>query len=148
MNPVHDLFAFGSDDGRVAFWDPRSRNALGDLNIQAHVPTTYGARRNAMEITAFHYQLDGLTYAVGTSTGQVLLYDLRQTTPFLIKDHQYGFPIKSIDVHRATNQVISADTKVIKLWDRHHVRHHRHLHFDKPIHTGHIMVVGPSHDIY
>ena len=32
--------------------------------------------------------------AVGMSNGEVLVYDIRANKPTLVKDHQYGFPIK------------------------------------------------------
>lgn len=37
------------------------------------------------------YDSDGLGVAVGTSTGHVLLYDLRSPNPTLAKDHRYVF---------------------------------------------------------
>ncbi len=74
------------------------------------------------EVSALKFMPDGLTYAVGTSTGQVLLYDLRSTAPMLIKDHQYEFPIKSLAFHPATGNVLSADTKIIKIWNKDSVR--------------------------
>jgi ribosome biogenesis protein ENP2 len=70
------------------------------------------------EVSAMRFASDGLTYAVGTSTGQVLLYDLRSTAPMLIKDHQYEFPIKNISFHPATSNVMTADTKIIKIWNK------------------------------
>ncbi|KAI0241821.1 Small ribosomal subunit biogenesis [Massospora cicadina] len=94
VNPAHQLFGFGSGVGTLEFWDPRSR-----------------ARE------------DGLGMAVGLSTGHVLLYDLRNPTPYLIKDHQYGLPIKNLqwipDLQGDTSKtkVASVDSKVIKLWN-------------------------------
>lgn len=35
------------------------------------------------EITALEFMEDGLTLGVGTSTGQVLMYDVRSTKPVL-----------------------------------------------------------------
>jgi ribosome biogenesis protein ENP2 len=89
------------------------------------------------EVTALKFRHDGLSMAVGTSTGHTLLYDLRQSQPWLIKDQQYGLPIRSLHWHEGTTvaadaydadgtalesagaaKVISADAKIIKIWDR------------------------------
>jgi ribosome biogenesis protein ENP2 len=66
------------------------------------------------------FDKDGLTLGVGTSTGHVLLYDMRSSTPKLIKDHQYGFGIKNINFH-ASGNVISCDQKIMKVWDKNKV---------------------------
>uniref|UniRef100_A0A8C5QDS9 Nucleolar protein 10 n=1 Tax=Leptobrachium leishanense TaxID=445787 RepID=A0A8C5QDS9_9ANUR len=59
-----------------------------------------------------------LHMAVGTSTGQVLIYDLRSSRPLIVKDHQYGLPIKSIQFHDPLELVISADSRIIKMWNK------------------------------
>ena len=56
--------------------------------------------------------------AVGTSTGHILLYDIRSSRPLLIKDHFYGIPIKKLLFHSTLDQVISLDAKSVKIWDR------------------------------
>lgn len=56
--------------------------------------------------------------AVGTSTGQVLLYDLRASAPFLTRDHRNMLPIVDIKFHNATKNVISSDAKAIKIWNK------------------------------
>ena len=60
----------------------------------------------------------GLNLAVGTSTGHILLYDIRSSRPLLVKDHLYGTPIKSLIFHSTLDQVISLDSKAVKIWDR------------------------------
>ena len=57
----------------------------------------------------------GLQLAVGTASGHVVIYDIRRGAPLLVKDHQYGLPIKDIKYHRG--YVVSADAKIIKLWE-------------------------------
>ncbi|RXN24398.1 nucleolar 10 [Labeo rohita] len=59
-----------------------------------------------------------LGMAVGTSTGQVLVYDLRSSRPLLVKDHYYGLPIKSLHFHNPLDLVLSADSKIIKMWNK------------------------------
>ncbi|KAJ1673689.1 Small ribosomal subunit biogenesis, partial [Spiromyces aspiralis] len=128
VNPAHQLWGFGLQDGGVEFWDPRTRSRVGLIE-----PTVAGlldmvpGTRAGMEVTALEYRRDGLGLAVGTSSGHTLLYDLRQARPRVVKDQQYGLPIKRIrwiephsssaDVGTDTATVLSADAKIIKLWD-------------------------------
>jgi ribosome biogenesis protein ENP2 len=52
------------------------------------------------------------------------LYDLRSPSPFAVKDQGYGEPIKRVDWLRGggaqedSGRVISADSKVIKVWGK------------------------------
>ncbi len=54
---------------------------------------------------------------VGLSSGHALLYDLRMSAPVLTKDHRYGLPITNLKFH-ATGNVVTADRKIIKIWDK------------------------------
>ncbi|KAJ1931437.1 Small ribosomal subunit biogenesis, partial [Linderina macrospora] len=85
--------------------------------------------RSGVEISALEFRDDGLGAAVGTSSGHVLLYDLRQARPWQIKDQQYGLPIKTLkwlepvkntysgeSADTAGAKIMSADSKIIKLW--------------------------------
>uniref|UniRef100_A0AAY4DQX3 Nucleolar protein 10 n=1 Tax=Denticeps clupeoides TaxID=299321 RepID=A0AAY4DQX3_9TELE len=109
INPVHQLFAAGTIEGKVECWDPRVRNrvALLDCALSSVTENT-----DALKFSG------ALNMAVGTSTGQVLLYDLRSSHPLLVKDHYYGLPIKSLNFHDQLNLVLSADSKIIKMWHR------------------------------
>ncbi|KAI8922448.1 WD40-repeat-containing domain protein [Powellomyces hirtus] len=119
INPAHQLFGFGGEDGRLEFWHPRERRRIGALDVGAAVVKSLGGDSlDAFpQITALQFAADGLTYAVGTATGHVLTYDLRSASPIVVKDHQYGFPIKSLHMH-STGNVVSADTKIIKIWNK------------------------------
>lgn len=85
----------------------------------------------SLAATALSSAADGLNLAVGTNTGHVLLYDLRMDKPYMTKDQGFGLPIKSLswpgDANAGTetrtrteaeNKVLSADAKVIKIWDK------------------------------
>lgn len=61
---------------------------------------------------------DALNMAIGTSTGHILLYDLRSNKPLLVKDHNFGLPIKSITFQDDPDLVLTSDTKILKLWHR------------------------------
>lgn len=140
INPAHQLLAFGVEgNGSVEFWDPRSRARVGILRLpraqlmsnEAFVPALPGVENDAgqlgLSVTAISSRTDGLSYAIGTSTGHTLLYDIRMPRPFAIKDHGYGLAVKNVSWIEGGSRmagdgmVLSADKKVIKIWDRNNV---------------------------
>ncbi|XP_026673737.1 nucleolar protein 10 isoform X1 [Ceratina calcarata] len=117
INPVHHLITVGTEDGKVEAWDPRSRNRVGTLDCALHCVTGDYGLEKVPAVTSLKYQ-GGLTLAVGTSTGQVLLYDVRSSKPFLVKDHMYGLPIRSIEFHQTMGMVYSMDSSIVKIWEK------------------------------
>ena len=139
VNPAHRLLAFGID-GRVSvqFWDPRSRSVVGVLDLpkgriarsrtgraKVTLPgVDDGSSSDALAVTAIAARSDGLSYAIGTSTGHTLLYDIRSPRPFAFKDQGYGLPLKNVawleggSRMAGDGMVLSADKKVVKIWDR------------------------------
>ena len=130
INPYHQLLTFGGADGGIEFWDPRSKSRVATLDVGQQIlaednhasPLSNG---KSTQVTALNYNVEsgnGLEFGVGTSTGHVLLYDLRSPLPFLVKDHQYGFEIKRLTFHQPLHStstcVISADTRIVKMWDK------------------------------
>ncbi|KAJ2888392.1 Small ribosomal subunit biogenesis [Coemansia asiatica] len=116
INPAHQLFGFGLENGGVEFWDPRVRTCIGSLAPHAN---------DGAETSALAFRQDGLGAAVGTSAGHVLLYDLRQARPWQIKDQRFGLPVRVLDwlepvrgvhVEAPEARVLSADARSIKLW--------------------------------
>ncbi|KAK4453857.1 ribosome biogenesis protein ENP2 [Podospora aff. communis PSN243] len=105
---THGLCAFGTSIGSVEFFDPRSKNRVATLAV------------NEGEVTALDYGHDGLSLAVGTSTGQIRVFDLRNPRPLLKKDQGMGLPIKNL-IHLRTptdeRKLLSADKRIIKIWD-------------------------------
>jgi ribosome biogenesis protein ENP2 len=100
------------------------------------MPVSAGAAgSHSLSVTAISSRPDGLSYAIGTSTGHTLLYDIRAAKPFATKDQGYGLPIKNVawieggSRMAGDGMVLSADKKVIKIWDRNSVRNSR---FDFP----------------
>lgn len=134
INPAHGLLAVGTENydtaGTVEFWDLRARNRVGILNLPlGHLGGASsfdaGGGEGPTAVTALSSREDGLNMAVGTSTGHTLLYDLRASTPYSIKDQGYGLPIKKVqwcyssgsrDSKEAAGLVASADSKVLKIW--------------------------------
>ena len=121
ISPAHQLLSLGGEDGHVEFWDARARRRVGRFDVGEQIVSQWGSSASAFqafpEITQLKFHSDGLTYGVGTKTGQVLLYDLRTTKPMLTRDHQYEQPIRKIMFHQ-DGHVISADTKIIKIWNK------------------------------
>ncbi|OTF70299.1 nucleolar protein 10-like protein [Euroglyphus maynei] len=119
INPEHNLIVVGSQDGFVEAWDPRVREKVGTLDCALESLRNDPAKVSEIpSITSIKYR-DGLTMGVGTSNGQILLYDIRANKPFLNKDHMYGLPIKTIEfLDGPLNLVATLDAKIIKLWNR------------------------------
>ncbi|KAF8601572.1 WD40 repeat-like protein [Ceratobasidium sp. AG-I] len=119
INPAHQLFAFGLDArGAVEFWDPRARSRVGILELPG---VGVGEKEG---VSALASRADGLSLAVGTANGRTLLYDLRAAKPFASKDQGYGLPVHCVSWIEGGSRmagdglVVSADKKVVKIWDR------------------------------
>lgn len=137
INPMHGLIGLGTETyegrGTVEFWDHRARSAAGILRLPyARLSELSGNTSSAdsasISVTALASRLDGLTVAVGTSTGHSLLYDLRAPVAHTFKDQGYGLPIKKIEwptsisasgFGQAEGLVATTDSKVVKIWSRH-----------------------------
>ncbi|XP_044519572.1 nucleolar protein 10 isoform X2 [Gracilinanus agilis] len=117
INSMHGLFATGTIEGRVECWDPRTRNRVGILDCALSSVTADTVIDSLPTISALKFN-GALNMAVGTSTGQVLLYDLRSSNPLLVKDHQYGLAIKSIQFQNSLDLILSADSRIIKMWNK------------------------------
>jgi ribosome biogenesis protein ENP2 len=128
INPAHQLLAFGIErSGTTQFWDPRSRSSVGTL-ILPRSRLLSPNLESELSVTAISSRTDGLSYAIGTSTGHTLLYDIRAARHFALKDQGYGLPVKNVtwveggSKMAGDGMVITADKKVIKIWDRNTVR--------------------------
>ncbi|KAI6107852.1 WD40-repeat-containing domain protein [Pisolithus thermaeus] len=139
MNPAHQLLGFGVDGSpSVQFWDPRSRSRVGLLNLpKGRISRPTGravvalpgvddedSSSGSLAVTAIASRSDGLSYAIATSTGHTLLYDIRSPKPFAFKDQGYGLPIKNVSWIEGGSRmagdgmVLTADRKVVKIWDQ------------------------------
>uniref|UniRef100_A0A2N9HUK5 Uncharacterized protein n=1 Tax=Fagus sylvatica TaxID=28930 RepID=A0A2N9HUK5_FAGSY len=113
---LHGLVACGGEDGAVECFDLRTRSSVG--RIDAVAPTG----DIDQEVTSLEFDGDGgFQLAVGSSTGKVLIYDLRSSYPIRVKDHMYGSPILDIKWHRTLNseqpKLITSDKHVVRIWD-------------------------------
>lgn len=115
LNPVHGLLCAGLEDGTVEFWDPRSRQRAAKLFVADQLG-------ESLQVTATTFRNDGLNFACGTSNGKSLLYDLRASTPSIVKDQGYGFEVKKIlwidDNSADANKIMTSDKRIAKVWNR------------------------------
>lgn len=119
ISPAHGLLACAGEDGGLECFDLRQRDSLGYLNAA-------GAAGSAGQaLTALRFDDGGMHVAVGTSGGLVAIFDLRSQRPMTVKDHMYDSRITDIKFHSGgggpaggdTHRVISADRRIIKIWD-------------------------------
>lgn len=114
INPVHGLVTAGLEDGTVEFWDPRSRQRAAKLYVNDRLD-------ESCQVTATSFANDGLRFACGTSSGKALIYDLRASSPSIIKDQGYGYDIKKLiwlDGNIADPyNILSSDKRIAKIWN-------------------------------
>ncbi|KAG8227062.1 hypothetical protein J437_LFUL013246 [Ladona fulva] len=132
VNDYHQLILFGTTEGKVEAWDPRSRTRVGLLDVALPCLTSRTERADPLfgpilpSVTSMAF--DGpLNLGVGTASGQVLLYDIRSSRPRIVKDHMYGIPIRSLAFHQSGgpdgevetsgSMVLSMDANVLKIWN-------------------------------
>lgn len=116
VNPAHQLFVCGTEEGKIEAWDRRCRARIGVLDCAVSCVSKDIKLNGFPSISSINFK-GALTMAVGTETGQVLLYDIRSNRPFLVKDHMYGFPIKKIEFIQTEELVASMDEKCVKFWN-------------------------------
>lgn len=59
-----------------------------------------------IQVSAVKFDTDGLTMGVGTSSAHCLTFDLRSSTPSMVKEHQYGLPVTSVTFHQVQSLVL------------------------------------------
>jgi ribosome biogenesis protein ENP2 len=121
VNEYFDVIATGGVDGRIECWDAYNNKRVAELDVAAALVAAEGApalqNATSVEVTTVRYDPSGMHLAVGMSTGHCLLFDVRSRQPLLIKDHQYGLPIKVARFH-SSGRLVTADAKVAKIWSQ------------------------------
>ncbi|EGD81470.1 hypothetical protein PTSG_02188 [Salpingoeca rosetta] len=120
LNPVNGLLAAGTAQAAVKCFDPRTANtAIASLDVMRGIPPSTQRRiKGIPEITTLQFLRNGLGLAVGTASGQVLVYDIRSTKPMVVKDHNYGLPITYINEHDISDNMMTVDRKGVKFWNK------------------------------
>ncbi|XP_068621190.1 nucleolar protein 10 isoform X2 [Battus philenor] len=114
VNEEHGLLIVGTENGHVEAWDPRTKSREGLLDCALHCSDIQNKTLSAVTKLKFN---GALQLGVGTSSGHVLLYDIRSSKPLLVKDHMNEIAIKNIEFHKQMNYVYSMDACVVKVWD-------------------------------
>ncbi|ODN02846.1 Nucleolar protein 10 [Orchesella cincta] len=117
VNPVHQLMVFGTEEGKVEAWDPRTSQKVGSLDAAFDAFTDDTDVSGIPSVTSLAFK-DGLTLGVGTATGQVMIYDIRSSKPLLVKDHYNSLPIKALEFFPSENMIFSMDEKIVKIWNQ------------------------------
>lgn len=107
-NSMHPLLVSGGEMGIVECWDMNSKSSVSCVDVGRDLD-------KVAAITALEFHGDGKTLAVGTSSGDCLLYDIRSSKPLLVKSHQYGMSVFDVRFHQG--YVMSSDPKIIKIWN-------------------------------
>jgi len=112
INEDHQLLTVGTHEGKVECFDSRALSRVGVLDLAGSNVFT----KHVPSVTALSYKNE-LELAAGTSSGHVLIYDIRSDKPRLVKDHQYELPVINLSYHKTSKNILSADSKIIKLWN-------------------------------
>ena len=104
------MAAVGGIDGNVEFWDQNQKTKAHTLPLPSNL--------QSQEVTSLGFEpSQALMLAVGTEKGKVLMYDIRYPVPIYTISHHYRMPIKSIKFHAGSRKILTADSKIIKIWD-------------------------------
>ena len=131
------------ENGVVEAFDSRMEKPAGQLIVSANfasATTTNMLSDIDPGQSVTHLSTDnasGLLMCAGTSGGCVALYDIRSNKPLLVKDHMNSLPIVKTYFYQggqlggrtgaaqgqangasASNQIITADTKGLKIWSK------------------------------
>ena len=136
INKDHHLIMVGGSNGVVECWDPRSKCQVGMLDCTRYLTTQNLS--SYLAISALEFS-NPLCLGVGTSTGHVLLYDIRNNRPSIVKDHHYELPIHSIAFSKTTGTVLSSDKRTVKLWEEHTGKAVTAVEMESPINDFHLV---------
>ncbi|PRP79593.1 nucleolar protein 10-like [Planoprotostelium fungivorum] len=113
MSAEHQLLIFGGEKGLTEYWDPRAKKPISTKFISVDLASgDEGEEVSKVKFDPFNI----LQFGIGTSGGNILLYDLRKNTPIAIKDHRNDIPIRGI--HFASkSHLLTQDARIVKIWD-------------------------------
>lgn len=132
LNSIYPFAVFGgAKKPLIEFWDMRDSKQSTTQNIldtiendisYNHIYDIMNTTNNnntssQTNITSLSFDHTGQQLSVGTSTGHIVIYDIRSNRPLNIQDHHYNLPIQKISYIKSSNALLTCDTKVIKLWD-------------------------------
>ncbi|GMS95578.1 hypothetical protein PENTCL1PPCAC_17753 [Pristionchus entomophagus] len=117
FSPVHQLFLAGTSEGTVEAWDHRDRKRVSILDT---LPSIKDDIESLAQVSALRW-LSPLQMGVGTTSGHILMFDIRSSRPLIVKDQNNGLPIRRIELVQRENDselVMSMDDRAVKVWNR------------------------------
>ena len=112
IDTTHLLCSFGGNNGIVECWDPRSKECIAKLDMFDSIPDI----SPTPGIEKIKFGNDGLTLAVGLSSGHTGVYDIRRYKPLYVLNQKNHISIRDINFHSQSNTIITADSKSIRYW--------------------------------
>ena len=107
VSSVHQLIACGFDDGQLEFYDPRDKRSIAAIELQN-------------EVTKTAFDQTGLKIAVGLSSGDVSLFDIRSSNPLLKYSHRNDTAINSLSFTMRLNtdeqMLLSSDNRGVRIY--------------------------------
>lgn len=105
-NKPLNIVMTGGSDGLLELWDYRQREKIGEIPYVS-------------PITCLSYNSESpLKYSLGFSNGLVRVFDLRYEKSVIDFQHQYREPINSIIFHDKSRSLLSADKKIVKIFNQ------------------------------
>lgn len=101
LAPVHQMLTVANINGEIECYDSRSRDCLQCVKIFDS------------EARDLRFSDDGMQLAVGSDNGQVKVFDIRSSRPFLELEHVYETPITSIKF--SGEHLLTSDRRTVKI---------------------------------
>lgn len=101
LAPVHQMLTVGNINGEIECYDSRSRDCLQCVKIFDD------------ETRDLRFSNDGMSLAIGSESGVVKIFDIRNNKPYLELEHSYETPITSIKYNG--DFLLTSDHKTIKI---------------------------------
>lgn len=98
---MHQMLVVGNINGEIECYDSRSRDCLQCVKIFDD------------ETRDLRFSNDGMNLAVGSESGVVKVFDIRNNKPFLELEHAYETPITSTKFNG--DYILTSDRKTVKI---------------------------------
>lgn len=104
-NPYLDVTMAACDGGVLELFDNRAMKGVGTIQID-----------ETENLTALRLLDNAYEFILGSSEGSIKLFDLRYHKPVTETRHPYMLPINSIEYHTKMKQIVSSDSKSIRIY--------------------------------
>jgi len=115
FNSVGDIIAFGSSSGCVNFWDPR----ITSKNMFQLKCFKFLENKLSRKISSIRFNpIKPFECFIGFGNGEIILFDIRCFFPLIGKKMDQKFPVNSIRMDQDGHNILTANSKQIKIWDK------------------------------